>query len=548
MFTDRSAALSLLKQHKTARFKVCPTLQEAQAFATCQQVELKCSRVNCTVKWPYHLTSSSPLQVEARPVDVPDSPRPSEGSLHKSLTPQEEVKSRHTLLLYMIQYSLQYIVLVIIYSTRYNLQYSVTRNSTISAFQVKFRKAIEASPSDLDYMRECVAANPRYLVSGADSPVILHQGSRHNALHVAAKLGREEAARLVLAWVQGGGLMARMYPEEDSAVSEKRTQHLTDLYINMHDKGAGDTPLHLAVKFGRLSMVRLLCSLPQTQLEAANRQQERPREVVASRREVQEEVRAEIVAVLEGEVAIPVYESEGVKTLGRPLAWREATELLDSPCVKSRNRSSASESSLVSSPGLPSPLRSPLLLPHSPLSSRSPLLSLPSPASPSPLVSALLGPMSQGRALALHHSWKVEGSRQRLEDPVLGAERKGRELARREEVAWREYWPWLGEYADISSQEGLARLEGYLEAREEERELRERMEELEGEEEKGEDNEVFRLQEDTVDNMGEVELVSSLSAPLSPLSSLSRELDNLNLVRTGPGGGLDCTVTSEQYR
>ena len=39
MFTDRSEALSLLKQHKTARFKVCPTLQEAEAFATCQQVK-----------------------------------------------------------------------------------------------------------------------------------------------------------------------------------------------------------------------------------------------------------------------------------------------------------------------------------------------------------------------------------------------------------------------------------------------------------------------------------------------------------------------------
>ena len=98
-------------------------------------------------------------------------------------------------------------------------------------------------------------------MSGADSPVILHQGSRHNALHVAAKLGREEAARLVLAWVQGGHLMARMYPEEDNSVSEKRTQHLTDLYINMHDKGAGDTPLHLAVKFGRYCFVYLNINL-----------------------------------------------------------------------------------------------------------------------------------------------------------------------------------------------------------------------------------------------------------------------------------------------
>ena len=110
--------------------------------------------------------------MEARPVDVPDSPRPSEGSLHKSLTPQEEVKSA----IYYTPYTIQDTT-----CKQDTVQFSSyiqdTVVVTISTFQVKFRKAIEACPSDLDYMRECVAANPRYLVSGADSPVILHQVS-----------------------------------------------------------------------------------------------------------------------------------------------------------------------------------------------------------------------------------------------------------------------------------------------------------------------------------------------------------------------------------
>ena len=33
-------------------------------------------------------------------------------------------------------------------------------------------------------------------------------------MHVAAKLGKEEAARLVLHWVVGGDLVGRLYPDE----------------------------------------------------------------------------------------------------------------------------------------------------------------------------------------------------------------------------------------------------------------------------------------------------------------------------------------------
>ena len=53
--------------------------------------------------------------------------------------------------------------------------------------EVKFRKAIESNPSDLVFLSSCIDENARYLVTPSDTPTILQQGQRHNALHVAAR-------------------------------------------------------------------------------------------------------------------------------------------------------------------------------------------------------------------------------------------------------------------------------------------------------------------------------------------------------------------------
>ena len=57
----------------------------------------------------------------------------------------------------------------------------------------------------------------------------------------------------------------------------------------------------------------------------------------------------------------------------------------------------------------------------------------------------------------------MAASKQRLEDPILGVERQGRDIANKEKISWIEYWPWLGEYLDLSSDAGLKVLEEYLE-------------------------------------------------------------------------------------
>ena len=95
---------------------------------------------------------------------------------------------------------------------------------------MKLRKAIEASPSNLNFMRECVASNPRYLVTATETPNILHQGPRHNALHVAAKWGKSNMVTLLL---------------ERGANLESKTRD-------------GLTPLHCAARSGHENVVDVM--------------------------------------------------------------------------------------------------------------------------------------------------------------------------------------------------------------------------------------------------------------------------------------------------
>ena len=171
--------------------------------------------------------------------------------------------------------------------------------------------------------------------------------------------------------------------------------------------------------------------------------------------QISDEERQEILAVIRGEVAIPVYATdEGVKRyemwnctedptilfnrLGVPLCWQEASELLDTTDSTSgfTSPSSPLRSPMPHSPLRQSPLRhSPVF--RSPLSSNS---SLPSPLSCSS-ISALMGPMASERAERVLAQWKggKDGRVERLKDPEQGAERQGRRIASSEGVQWREW-------------------------------------------------------------------------------------------------------------
>ena len=502
-YSDKAEVMKVLKEIKTARFKVFRNKEEAIQFSGSHVV-------------PSNVTVSDSILLS--------SPKPSEKSEFKSLKPQEEVK---------------------------------------------FRKAIEANPSDLEFLVSCIEDNARYLVTPSDTPTILQQGQRHNALHVAARHGKADAARLVLAQVTGN-LMARMYPEEDRAQNIRRREFLVDMYLNMPDKGGGDTPLHLATKFGHLEMVRLLCSYHQTRTDTTNKFGEQAAAVVCSRaRDPGPDTEREIREILGGQVVIPVYSSCEGKQLGRPISLMEASDLLEARSPEICPTLDTSVASLGSG--------SPLVQ-----SSRA-RVSASAPASPlSTSISAVMGPVTTSQAKSLYRTWRTgsEGSegdrvRERLGDPVLGVERQGRDLASREGVLWTEWWPWLGEYCDLTTQTGLSMLEIHLERRT--REARESVdmeyqadiEEFESSIALNHEDEVFsgelelvsRLSSTPVkssswtsyrsssgddslnngdldkleqahngtDNIANMNMTKAVQEPLSPLSSLMSGFDNMNL-------------------
>ena len=134
-----------------------------------------------------------------------------------------------------------------------------------------------------------------------------------------------------------------------------------------------------------------------------------------------------------------------------------------------------------------------------------------------------------------------------------GLESQCRAAAHKTGTSWREYWPFLNDYIDLQSPQGLEALEEYLSKKYEEfarREDEERCREVE------EDDNIF--------DMGELEFISKhnhsfLSAstsgtrethsditdniikhdPPSPVTTLSSNLNCLNLDKDREGGTLD---------
>jgi hypothetical protein len=108
-------------------------------------------------------------------------------------------------------------------------------NSPHTRDLTKLRRAIEKA--DYETVEQLIWSNPRYLVSSGDTPVILMEGPRYNACHIAAKESKHTIIKLILNTVSDQNFWKLLFPFDQNDVTESRIDFLLDLYLNTPDKG-----------------------------------------------------------------------------------------------------------------------------------------------------------------------------------------------------------------------------------------------------------------------------------------------------------------------
>ncbi|XP_069562693.1 ankyrin repeat and LEM domain-containing protein 2 isoform X1 [Brachyistius frenatus] len=292
----------------------------------------------------------------------------------------------------------------------------------------KLRKPVEKG--DELVFRELVWSNPRYLIGSGDNPTIVQEGCRYNVMHVAAKENQAGIVQLVLDTMENPEFMRLMYPDDQEDTLQKRIRYIVDLYLNTPDKAGFETPLHFACKFGCPDVVNVLCSHPDIDKNRKNKDGLKPCDVICSRKNKTPEVKQKISDYLEDRCYIPLL---------------RATDNTSQPIIGARWSPEASESFA-------------LIQRHT----RSPM-------DPVMTVTAFAGPLSPSKADDFRRFWKTP-PRHRAEvfhrirkcDPDRGAERVGRALAHEMGHPWAEYWDFLDSFVDLSSAEGLRKLEEFL--------------------------------------------------------------------------------------
>ncbi|XP_075234528.1 ankyrin repeat and LEM domain-containing protein 2 [Lycorma delicatula] len=378
VFEDKMEALKLVKKYKRARFKAFNSLAEATQFTVngvgltsiAQPVQSSASNLN---------EDQSPV-TETLPLSVGEKPSPFKGPKSQDL--------------------------------------------------VRLRKSIESG--DIQCVEKTVWENPRYLVSSGDTPAILHEGSRYNALHICAKNNKGAICALILKTISDVDFIRRLYGDNSESIeaAQDRCNVLLDLYLNTPDKGCNETPLHFAVKHGSVDVVQVLVAFSQCDKTMLNKYGHAPKDIICSR--VSDsgdsgDTHIKIALLLEDQYFIPVLRSQDPSvqpTIGQPFSPTKPLNL----------------SGDVMSPVLE--------------------------------VQGVAGPMPLDEARAFRRKWKTPPRDSKTQVPALlktmlqdtdkGLERVGRELAEENNVCWKEFWPFLKTFTNFRTAGGLDLLEQYL--------------------------------------------------------------------------------------
>ncbi|NXG15515.1 ANKL2 protein, partial [Grallaria varia] len=295
----------------------------------------------------------------------------------------------------------------------------------------KLRKAVEKG--DTATFSDLIWSNPRYLIGSGDNPTVVQEGCRYNVMHVAAKENQPGICQLLLDTLENPEFMRLMYPDDNEGMLRNRIQYIVDLYLNTPDKMGFDTPLHFACKFGNLDVVNVLTSHPAIVKNPRNKYDQTPAEVVCERsKNKSAELKEKLREYLKGRYYVPLLRAEdnsSAPVIGAPWSPDQTDD---------------------------GPQRTSFKYPGSP---KDPVLS----------IRAFAGPMSPSKAEEFRRLWKTPPRERagffhnvRKSDLERGVERVGRELAHELGFPWVEYWEFLGCFVDLSSQEGLRKLEEYL--------------------------------------------------------------------------------------
>ncbi|XP_046495745.1 ankyrin repeat and LEM domain-containing protein 2 [Equus quagga] len=302
------------------------------------------------------------------------------------------------------------------------------KNPRTQDLTAKLRKAVEKGEDDT--FADLIWSNPRYLIGSGDNPTIVQEGCRYNVMHVAAKENQASICQLTLETLENPEFMRLMYPDDNPGMLQNRICYIVDLYLNTPDKMGYDTPLHFACKFGNADVVNVLSSHPLIVKNPRNKYDKTPEDVICERSKNKSvELKERIREYLKGHYYVPLLRAEDTSSPVIGELW-SSDQTAEAPHVG-----------------------------HGGSSPRDPILTL----------RAFAGPLSPSKAEDFRRLWKTPPREKagffhnvRKSDPERGIERVGRELAHELGYPWVEYWDFLGCFVDLSSQEGLQKLEEYL--------------------------------------------------------------------------------------
>ncbi|KAJ6637166.1 Ankyrin repeat and LEM domain-containing protein 2 like [Pseudolycoriella hygida] len=383
---------------------------------------------------------------------------------------------------------------------------------------VAFRKSIEQGK--LDVVHETIWDNPRYLIGSGDTPTILKESTRYNALHVAVLAKNAKMCELILKTIGDPFYIELVHNNKHNPhICEEISKILLDLYLNMPEKGRNETPLHLAVKFGCVEVVEVLTSYVQCSY-TVNSDGKYPKDIICFRclDTASEETINRISELLEERFYVPVIRSIDNSIppiIGEPFSPSNppnfvfdalSPEMQIQACAGPMSKEKAEvfrkrwKTPPRSTPERNLPLNFPrkLLLFNEPNSENAPCnnnLTANTPVANDnesaheidrnsnnvtngnsdsfdsdlykmyrnkPLIDLNVSSASSEASDRCFDSPMRAERHVKLSDTEKGLEVIGREIAKDQNVKWQEYWNFLGDFVDIASSDGLNKLEHHL--------------------------------------------------------------------------------------